>query len=77
MRELCALNKFKAAGPERVHQASVAQPYNPLLRVGKIPEDYKTAIAEGLYKGRPRHGPENYGPVSLGCVLCKHVMAIT
>ncbi|MGL5756646.1 MAG: reverse transcriptase domain-containing protein, partial [Paraclostridium sp.] len=81
-RELSALNKHKAAGPDGLHPAviqplagiltrPVAYLYQTSLTERRLPQDWKTAVVVAIHKSGSRNKATNYRPVSLTSVLCK------
>ena len=45
--------------------------YNNSLRLGKIPEQWKSAEISAIFKKGDRRKPENYRPISLTSIICK------
>ena len=46
-------------------------PFTPCQSVGKIPNEWRSAIVTPLYKGGISSAVSNYRPVSLTCIACK------
>ena len=82
-KKLKELNPAKAQGPDGIPpkvlkelSKEIAIPlsliFNKSLELGKIPDDWKTAVVTAIYKKKgSKNEPGNYRPVSLTCVLCK------
>ena len=79
---LQGLKVTKAAGSDGLHPAiikpladilvsPVTELYRESIRVGKIPQDWKSATVVAIHKGGDRKSPGNYRPVSLTSILCK------
>ena len=61
---------LKYGGKSVIHY--ICALFNSILKVGKIPNDWKKGIIVPIYKGdnKPKHSPDSYRPVSLlSCLL--------
>ena len=76
------LNPQKASGPDLLSSrilkdlSAECAPFLTLifkkcLKVGKIPDMWKTAIVTAIFKKGERYKASNYRPVSLTCICCK------
>jgi len=82
LRVLKKLKTKSAPGPDKLPSVlyknlsySLAEPLSLLFAscqsVGKIPDEWRSAIVTPLYKGGISSAASNYRPVSLTCVVCK------
>ena len=73
---LSSLKEKKAAGIDGLPNSllkvaapaicfSLAALFNNSLLAGKLPRDWKRANVRAIYKGGPKHLPDNYRPISL------------
>ena len=83
------LNPHKAAGPDGITGTilkELAKEIAPILTIilnisydtGTIPEQWKTAIVQPVYKKGSKYDAANYRPISLTCICCKimeHIIA--
>ena len=83
------LNPHKAAGPDGIKATilkELAKEIAPILKIifnisydtGTIPEQWKTAIVQPVYKKGNKYDAANYRPISLTCICCKlmeHIIA--
>jgi len=79
---LCSLDPTKANGHDNISARmlketalsitpAVTQLFNIFIRLGEIPEEWKTARVTPIPKSRDHSTPENYCPISLLSVLSK------
>ena len=82
LRVLTKLKNKSVPGPDKLPpvlyknlSSSLAEPLSLLFAscqsVGKIPDEWHSAIVTPLYKGGISSPVSNYRPVSLTCVACK------
>jgi len=82
LRVLKKLKTKSAPGPDKLPSVlyknlsfSLAEPLSLLFAscqsVGKIPDEWRSAIVTPLYKGGISSAVSNYRPISLTCVACK------
>ena len=60
---------------------SVTQLFNLSIRLGKLPDAWKTSFVVPIPKSSKNHLPSNYRPISLLCILSKvlekHILILT
>jgi hypothetical protein len=45
--------------------------YNVSIKVGEIPDDWRSAVITPAFKKGQKYVPANYRPISLTCICCK------
>ena len=45
--------------------------YNVSIKVGEIPDDWRSAVITPAFKKGQKYVPANYRPISLACICCK------
>jgi len=79
---LSGLQASKASGPDQISASmllntasSIAQPvtqlFNTTLRLGRLPNQWKTSMVVPIAKSSAKSDPGNYRPISLTSILCK------
>ena len=74
----------KAAGPDELPNSvlqgcaeeitpAVTAIFQKSIDTGELPKDWRDANVAPVYKKGGRHNPENYRPISLTCILSKHL----
>ena len=82
VKVLRMLNPQSSPGPDGIHPLllrnlayELAPPLTQLFRLsldeGRIPDEWKTATVQPIFKGGSKNAPENYRPISLTSVICK------
>ena len=86
-KKLLDLKIGKSPGPDGMHPRvlkeitlAIVKPltliYKESLKVGQLPDDWKSANIAAIYKKGSRHIALNYRPVSLTCIACKMLESI-
>ena len=86
-KKLLKLKIDKSPGPDAIHprllkelaeevSPALACIYNTSLKIGSLPDDWKTAQVKAIYKKGAKKEPKNYRPVSLTCIACKVMESI-
>ena len=82
VKSLRMLKPQSSPGPDGIHPlllrnlaCELAPPLTQLFRLslnqGRIPDEWKTATVQPIFKGGSKNVPENYRPISLTSVVCK------